>query len=139
MCEGGIRTQVTFPTCWDGVSLDSPDHQSHVAYAEIPYEPYFEPKATFPYTPEQQRGKCPEGYPVMLPQVMYEVMFDTTPFNDKELWGEEERSLLCSAWAMRESWYARKNVFMLTRVLGLATVITETTCSDGRAIHCRGR
>ncbi|KAI4655414.1 hypothetical protein J4E93_000126 [Alternaria ventricosa] len=89
MCEGGIRTQVSFPTCWDGVNLDSPDHQSHVAYAEIPYEPYFPPMATFPYTPEQQRGKCPEGYPVQLPQIMYEVMFDTTPFNAPELWGEE--------------------------------------------------
>jgi hypothetical protein len=89
MCEGGIRTQVTFPTCWDGVNLDSPDHQSHVAYAEIPYEPYVAPLATHPYTPEQQRGKCPEGFPIMLPQVMYEVMFDTTPFNQKELWGKE--------------------------------------------------
>jgi hypothetical protein len=89
MCEGGIRTQVTFPTCWDGVNLDSPDHQSHVAYAEIPYEPYVAPLATHPYTPEQQRGKCPEGFPIMLPQVMYEVMFDTMPFNQKELWGKE--------------------------------------------------
>jgi hypothetical protein len=83
MCAGGIRTQVTFPTCWDGVNLDSPDHQSHVAYAEVPYEPYAEPLGIMP------RGKCPEGFPVMLPQVMYEVMFDTTPFNDKALWGEE--------------------------------------------------
>tara|TARA_R110002003_G_scaffold1035_12_gene22152 strand:- start:10720 stop:11163 length:444 start_codon:yes stop_codon:yes gene_type:complete len=86
-CEGGIRTQVTFPTCWDGVNLDSPDHQSHVAYGEIPFEPYAPPVAKYPYTPEQQRGKCPEGFPVHLPQVMYEVMFDTTPFNKKELWG----------------------------------------------------
>ncbi|CAN9157772.1 unnamed protein product [Alternaria alternata] len=67
----------------------APDHQSHVAYAEIPYEPYVAPLATHPYTPEQQRGKCPEGFPIMLPQVMYEVMFDTTPFNQKELWGKE--------------------------------------------------
>jgi hypothetical protein len=74
---------------WDGVNLDSPDHQSHVAYAEIPYEPYVAPLATHPYTPEQQRGKCPEGFPIMLPQVMYEVMFDTMPFNQKELWGNE--------------------------------------------------
>jgi hypothetical protein len=80
-CEGGIRTQVTFPTCWDGVNLDSPDHQSHVAYAEIPYEPYAPPMGV------QPRGKCPEGFPVHLPQIMYEVMFDTTPFNKEELWG----------------------------------------------------
>jgi hypothetical protein len=81
MCEGGIRTQVTFPTCWDGVNLDSPDHQSHVAYATIPYEPYAPP------TGQENRGKCPETHPVHLPQIMYEVMFDTTPFNKPELWG----------------------------------------------------
>jgi hypothetical protein len=34
------------------------------------------------------RGACPEGFPVRLPQIMYEVMFDTTPFNKKDLWGE---------------------------------------------------
>jgi hypothetical protein len=79
-CPGGIRTQVTFPTCWDGVNLDSPDHQSHVAYAEIPFEPYAPPLNV------QPRGKCPEGFPVHLPQVMYEVMFDTVPFNDAEEW-----------------------------------------------------
>lgn len=93
ICEGGIRTQVTFPTCWDGINLNSPDHQSHVAYAKIPFEPYTEPRVTYPYTPytpEQQRGKCPEGFSVHLPQVMYEVMFDTTPFNRKELWGGNE-------------------------------------------------
>lgn len=26
MCVGGIRSVITFPTCWDGVNLDSPDH-----------------------------------------------------------------------------------------------------------------
>jgi hypothetical protein len=29
-CAGGIRTIITFPTCWDGVNLDSPDHKSHL-------------------------------------------------------------------------------------------------------------
>jgi Domain of unknown function (DUF1996) len=27
-----LRLHVTFPSCWDGKSLDSPDHQRHVAY-----------------------------------------------------------------------------------------------------------
>jgi hypothetical protein len=88
-CEGGLRTQVTFPTCWDGVNLDSPDHQSHVKYAEIPYEPYAPPVSERPITPASQRGKCPEGFPVRLPQIMYEVMFDTTPFNHEDLWGAD--------------------------------------------------
>ncbi|KAF2864978.1 hypothetical protein BDV95DRAFT_632609 [Massariosphaeria phaeospora] len=88
-CAGGIRTQVTFPTCWDGVNLDSPDHQSHVAYATIPFEPYFEPFPTRPITPEQNRGQCPASHPVKLPQLMFEVMFDTRPFNDKAMWNDD--------------------------------------------------
>ncbi|PSN74275.1 hypothetical protein BS50DRAFT_480003 [Corynespora cassiicola Philippines] len=69
-CPGGIRTQVTFPTCWDGVNLDSPDHQSHVAYAEIP-------------------GKCPESHPIKLPQLMFEIMFDTRPYNNEDMWNSD--------------------------------------------------
>jgi len=89
-CEGGIRTTISFPTCWDGVNLDSPDHRSHVAYADIPFEPYFPPVVTGqPYTPAMERGKCPDSHPVKLPQLMYEIMWDTRPFNKKELWGED--------------------------------------------------
>jgi hypothetical protein len=35
-CPGGrgqeLRLHVTFPSCWDGESLDSADHKSHMAY-----------------------------------------------------------------------------------------------------------
>ncbi|KAI1342160.1 hypothetical protein F5Y15DRAFT_430594 [Xylariaceae sp. FL0016] len=72
-CNGGIRTTITFPTCWDGKNVDSPDHKSHVAY---PAEGTFE-----------SVGACPATHPVRLPQVMYEVMWDTSQFND--LWPED--------------------------------------------------
>jgi len=88
-CAGGIRTTITFPTCWDGVNLDSPDHQSHVVYSDIPFEPYADPVVTRPYTPSLERGKCPDSHPVHLPQLMYEVMWDTRPWNDLELWRED--------------------------------------------------
>lgn len=52
--------------------IDSPDHKANVAYPS---------SASFEST-----GPCPASHPVRLPQVMYEVMWDTTPFNDKELW-----------------------------------------------------
>ncbi|KXX78390.1 hypothetical protein MMYC01_206020 [Madurella mycetomatis] len=74
-CDGGIRTTITFPTCWDGKNIDSPDHKSHVAYPAV---------GTF-----ESVGTCPETHPVRLPQLMYEVMWDTTPFNDKDLWPED--------------------------------------------------
>jgi hypothetical protein len=62
---------------------------SHVTYATIPFEPYADPVVDRPYTPALERGKCPDTHPVHLPQVMYEVMFDSRPYNDKELWPED--------------------------------------------------
>jgi len=73
----------------DGVNVDSPDHQSHVAFATIPFEPYYDPVVENPVTPAMQRGKCPDTHPVHLPQLMYEVMWDTRPFNHKDLWNED--------------------------------------------------
>ncbi|KAK5630813.1 hypothetical protein RRF57_006528 [Xylaria bambusicola] len=74
-CQGGIRTTITFPTCWDGVNLDSPDHKSHVAY---PVNGTFESLAS-----------CPPSHPVKLPQLMYEIMWDTRQFNSRDLWPED--------------------------------------------------
>ncbi|KAF2707301.1 hypothetical protein K504DRAFT_470484 [Pleomassaria siparia CBS 279.74] len=72
-CGGGIRTTITFPTCWDGKNTDSPDHKQHVAY---PSSGSFE-----------STGPCPSTHPVRLPQLMYEVMWDTTVF--KDLWPKD--------------------------------------------------
>jgi hypothetical protein len=46
---------VRFPSCWDGVHLDSPDHMSHMAYAA--------------------NGGCPADHPVELPDVRYGVNY----------------------------------------------------------------
>ncbi|KAK4168251.1 hypothetical protein QBC43DRAFT_360058 [Cladorrhinum sp. PSN259] len=76
-CEGGIRTIITFPTCWDGKNLDSPDHMSHVAYATGAGANDVGPT-----------GACPASHPVVIPQLMYEIIWDTRPFSKKELWPE---------------------------------------------------
>jgi hypothetical protein len=44
-----LRLHIRFPECWNGRSLDSPDHKSHMAYAT--------------------RGGCPSTHPVELPQI----------------------------------------------------------------------
>jgi hypothetical protein len=44
-----LRLHVNFASCWDGRSLDSGDHQSHVAYPE--------------------RGRCPATHPVAVPAI----------------------------------------------------------------------
>ncbi|KAF2729879.1 hypothetical protein EJ04DRAFT_501527 [Polyplosphaeria fusca] len=74
-CKGGIRSNILFPTCWDGVNLDSPDHRSHVAYP-----------TSGPANFLSLGGNCPSTHPVRIPQLMYEVVWDTTPFNDASLW-----------------------------------------------------
>ncbi|CAK7199469.1 hypothetical protein SEUCBS139899_002149 [Sporothrix eucalyptigena] len=73
-CLGGIRSNIHFPTCWDGKNLDSPNHKDHVAY------PTSGP-SSFATT-----GTCPSSHPVKIPQVMLEIVWDTTGFNDKSEW-----------------------------------------------------
>ncbi|KAH7120794.1 hypothetical protein B0J11DRAFT_48686 [Dendryphion nanum] len=69
-CKEGIMTSLRFPTCWDGKNLDSPDHAAHMSYPET---------GTF-----ESGGPCPTSHPVRTAQVMFEVVWDTRPFNDLE-------------------------------------------------------
>jgi Domain of unknown function (DUF1996) len=58
-CPGGsqpMHVSLIFPSCWDGVHLDSADHKSHMAYAAAD-------------------GTCPADHPVSLPEVTFEVYF----------------------------------------------------------------
>lgn len=77
-CAGGIRSNILFPTCWDGKNLDTPNHQDHVAYP-----------TTGPADFLSLGGACPSTHPVRIPQVMYEVVWDTTGFNDQSQWPED--------------------------------------------------
>ena len=61
--------------CWDGKNIDSPDHSSHVSYPET---------GTF-----ESRGTCPSTHPVKIPQLMFEIIWDTSGFNDKAIWPED--------------------------------------------------
>lgn len=63
-CPGGIRSNILYPTCWDGVNLDSPDHKSHVAYPK---------NGAAPFSGTSIPGDCPSTHPVKIPQVMLEV------------------------------------------------------------------
>ena len=56
-CDPGSRlvAQITFPQCWDGTSLDSADHISHLASATA--------------------NVCPSSHPVRVPQVTLTVSY----------------------------------------------------------------
>jgi hypothetical protein len=65
-CPNGIRAQVYFPSCWDGVNLDSPDHKSHVAYPTQAYD----------------NGPCPATHPVRIISIFIEITWHTEQFGD---------------------------------------------------------
>ncbi|EJD47486.1 WSC-domain-containing protein [Auricularia subglabra TFB-10046 SS5] len=65
-CPNGLRTQVFFPSCWNGKDLDSPDHKSHVSYPS-----------------KFNNGKCPESHPVRLVSIFFEVMWDVNEWADQ--------------------------------------------------------
>ncbi|CCC14883.1 hypothetical protein SMACR_07610 [Sordaria macrospora] len=73
----GIRSNILYPTCWDGKNLDSPDHKSHVAY------PTSGPAL---FTGSSVGSACPSTHPVKIPQIMLEIVWDTTQFNNKADW-----------------------------------------------------
>lgn len=76
-CLGGIRSNILYPTCWDGKNLDSPDHKSHVAYPS---------GGPAQFTGTSTGGACPSTHPVKIPQIMLEIVWDTTKFNNKADW-----------------------------------------------------
>ena len=50
-----LEVKLIFPTCWDGVRIDSPDHIAHVSYDESE-EGQFD-------------GNCPATHPVKIPEI----------------------------------------------------------------------
>jgi hypothetical protein len=64
-----LRMAVSFPDCWDGKNMDSPDHQSHMAYS----------CGDECLTAENKIGKtfngCPATHPVMIPGITLNVDF----------------------------------------------------------------
>ncbi|WP_250036780.1 DUF1996 domain-containing protein [Paractinoplanes maris] len=54
-----LTFQLTFPDCWDGVHLDSPDHKSHVG-------------------PADGSGQCSGKFPVAIPSLSFVIGYPTS-------------------------------------------------------------
>ncbi|WVQ72276.1 hypothetical protein IAR50_001826 [Cryptococcus sp. DSM 104548] len=63
-CPSGMRAQVNFRSCWDGVNLDSDDHQSHMAWPSGGVD----------------GGDCPSTHPVRLVSLFYEFIYNVQDF-----------------------------------------------------------
>ena len=66
-CPDGVRAQVFFPSCWDGVNANSANHMEHMAYPDL-----------------VMNGGCPETHPKLLPKLMFEIIWDTLANKDKK-------------------------------------------------------
>ncbi|PPQ96696.1 hypothetical protein CVT26_010248 [Gymnopilus dilepis] len=62
-CEAGLNSRIHFPSCWDGVNVDSPDHTSHTAFLS-----------------DLDNGNCPSTHPVGLMTILYEVTWNVHAF-----------------------------------------------------------
>ncbi|KAL1962142.1 hypothetical protein VTN77DRAFT_546 [Rasamsonia byssochlamydoides] len=66
-----LRAQTFFPSCWDGVNLDSPDHTSHMSYPAIG---------------DYNTGVCPESHPVAIFSIFLEFFYDVSNYTDWQNW-----------------------------------------------------
>jgi hypothetical protein len=64
-CIDGLRLELMFPSCWDGVHVNAPNHKSHVAYPDPVMD-----------------GVCPENYPFRIPSLYFETIWDTFVFRN---------------------------------------------------------
>lgn len=62
-CLDGVRFELEFPSCWDGVRLDSEDHKSHILYPDL-----------------IKTGECPDGFNARTPVMFFETIWQTYDF-----------------------------------------------------------
>jgi hypothetical protein len=63
--RSGLRLQVNYPNCWNGSTLDSANHRSHMAYSV--------------------RGACPASHPVAVPALIIVVRYGVAGGSDAQL------------------------------------------------------
>jgi hypothetical protein len=108
-CPGGIRATVIFPSCWNGKDLDSPDHKSHVAYSN----------GGGLGTPN-----CPSTHPVAIPQVMYEIMWDTGRYKNDKWYGNGKQPFVYS---FGDGWVVLPSYIAITARIHVLTLLRDST------------
>ena len=83
-----IWATVTFPQCWDGVHLDSPDHKSHMAYPI--------------------NGACPADHPVPFPEVTLNFAYTVTDAEALAHWrlaSDNYDSSIPAGYSLHADWF----------------------------------
>jgi len=66
-CKDGLRTEVFFPSCWNGKDLDSPDHKDHMRYPSL-----------------MDDGDCPKGFETRVVSLFFETIWDVNKFSGQK-------------------------------------------------------
>jgi len=67
-CEAGdkLNFMISFPQCWDGKNLDSPNHKDHMAY----------PINLYDQVPRGNGYACPASHPIPIPHITFNMWFN---------------------------------------------------------------
>ncbi len=114
-----LSIMVIFPQCWDGVNLDSPDHKSHMAYANAP-------------------TGCPSTHPVPLTEIslIQHYMIETAPYNWRL---SSDNYVGASGYSMHADWFNGWDTAIL-ETWTKGCINTSKDChannlGDGRALY----
>ncbi len=77
--DGTITASVSFPQCWDGVNLDSPDHISHMSYQLTSSFHTVNGKL-------RQKFTCPASHPVPIPSIGLSIKYKVTDDSGTAHW-----------------------------------------------------
>lgn len=97
-----LKVEVSFPSCWDGVNLDSPNHQSHMAQ-------------TLPF------GRCPATHPVRIPDISYVIFYNVWNHDSTEGWRVASDSYASSkpgGYSMHADWINGWNPSIFSTFVG---------------------
>ena len=73
-CPAGytIIMTIEFPTCWDGINLDSPDHKSHMSFTV--------------WNNDTRKIACPTSHPVQVPTLTEKIQYTVAEAGSTARW-----------------------------------------------------
>jgi hypothetical protein len=73
-CPVGYTVEATieFPTCWDGINLDSPDHKSHMSFTV--------------WNNDTRKVVCPASHPVQVPTLTEKIQYTVAEAGSTARW-----------------------------------------------------
>lgn len=115
-----VQAAVTFPQCWDGVNLDSPDHKSHMAFAT--------------------GTGCPADHPVPLPEITMNFFYKVSEANNGDYWRlSSDNYAGAGGLSLHADWYGAWDAGTLqtfvTRCIGASMDCHDNLLGDGRILY----